>query len=206
MDLKELLGELYTDAIAAKVGDKKLAVINDGSYVPKAKLDEKLDEIKTLKENIKTHETQLEDLRKQATGNEELQKTIRDLQKANDDAKKDADAQLKKLQLEHSVERALINAKAKNPKAVKALLDASKISLDGDNLLGLDEQVKALQKSDAYLFDIQQGGGGTNPPGAGGGAQKNPWAKETFNLTEQGRILTTNPTLAAQLKAAAGIK
>lgn len=31
----------------------------------------------------------------------------------------------------------------------------------------------------------------------------NPWARETLNLTEQGRITTENPTLAAELKAAA---
>ena len=47
------------------------------------------------------------------------------------------------------------------------------------------------------------------PGGAGGGgtnSQANPWKKETFNLTEQGRILRENPELAKQLKVAAGIK
>ena len=34
-------------------------------------------------------------------------------------------------------------------------------------------------------------------------AEKNPWAKETLNLTEQARILTENPNLAATLKAQA---
>lgn len=46
-----------------------------------------------------------------------------------------------------------------------------------------------------------------NPPGGGGsskgGGQVNPWKQETFNLTEQGRILRENPELAAQLKVAA---
>jgi len=31
--------------------------------------------------------------------------------------------------------------------------------------------------------------------------EKNPWAKETLNLTEQARILKENPTLAAKLKS-----
>lgn len=34
----------------------------------------------------------------------------------------------------------------------------------------------------------------------------NPWSQEGFNLTEQGRILRSDPKLAAKLKAAAGIK
>mgnify|MGYP000913116194 CR=1 FL=1 len=48
-----------------------------------------------------------------------------------------------------------------------------------------------------------------NPP-AGGGTDnkgdKNPWSKEHFNLTEQGRIAKEDPALAARLRAAAGIK
>ena len=32
---------------------------------------------------------------------------------------------------------------------------------------------------------------------------KNPWKKETFNLTEQARIIKENPELAKQLQAAA---
>ena len=31
----------------------------------------------------------------------------------------------------------------------------------------------------------------------------NPWSKETFNLTEQGKIMQDNPALAQQLRAAA---
>lgn len=51
---------------------------------------------------------------------------------------------------------------------------------------------------------------GNGAPGGGNGSkvtgQVNPWKKETFNLTEQGRILRENPELAKQLKVAAGIK
>lgn len=39
-----------------------------------------------------------------------------------------------------------------------------------------------------------------------GDTVKNPWSKEHFNLTEQGRILRENPELAKQLMAAAGKK
>jgi len=86
------------------------------------------------------------------------------------------------------------------------LLDMEKVKLDGDQLLGIDEQLKALQQSDQYLFgDSGKVGGGTNPPGAGG-AEVNPWKKDTFNLTQQAKILRENPALAARLKAEAGVK
>jgi len=36
----------------------------------------------------------------------------------------------------------------------------------------------------------------TPPKGGNASGEKNPWAKETFNLTEQGKMLKNNPTLA----------
>lgn len=45
--------------------------------------------------------------------------------------------------------------------------------------------------------------GRTPPAGGGGGGQTNPWKKETFNLTEQGRLLRENPELAKQMMAQA---
>jgi hypothetical protein len=55
----------------------------------------------------------------------------------------------------------------------------------------------------AYLRATSSGGGA---PGSTISRPKNvnPWAKDTINLTEQGRIFKENPSLAAQLKAEAG--
>jgi hypothetical protein len=208
MDLKELLGDLYTPEIAAKVGDKKIAVVSDGNWFPKEKFDAVNTENKQLKETIKTHETQLETLKTQAAGNEALQKQIADLQAANTAATADLQKKLEQQAFDFALEKALDKAKAKNPKAVKALLSVDKVKIDGENLIGLTEQLDALKKSDAYLFgEEEQGGGGFNPPGGTGG-MRNPYdrAAGTFNLTEQARLERDNPTLAAQLAAAAGYK
>ncbi len=69
---------------------------------------------------------------------------------------------LSKLKLEYALESALVTGKAKNTKAVKALLDVDKIKLDGDKLLGLEDQLTELKKKDAYLFDEEPN---TDPPG-----------------------------------------
>lgn len=49
------------------------------------------------------------------------------------------------------------------------------------------------------------GGGGA--PGSGGatGGDKNPFAKETFNLTEQGNLIKADPAKAKTLASAAGV-
>lgn len=49
---------------------------------------------------------------------------------------------------------ALTNAKVKNLKAVKALLNQENIKLKDDGTLdGVDAQIEGLKKSDAYLFE-----------------------------------------------------
>lgn len=60
---------------------------------------------------------------------------------------------LAKVKLENALEMALVTGKAKNTKAVKALLDLESIKLDGDNLLGLDTQLEKLKEDASYLFD-----------------------------------------------------
>lgn len=165
--LKSLLGDLYTDAIGEKLGDKELAIINDGSYIPRQKFSEKDQEAKDLKKQLDQRDTQLKELETKATGNEALQKQIHDLQEANKQAKQDFDAQLAAQAKTHAIDQAIAGAKGKNAKLIRAALDLDKIKLDGDSLLGFDDQIKALQESDGYLFDTGQSGTvgkGSNPP------------------------------------------
>lgn len=63
------------------------------------------------------------------------------------------------------MELALTNAKAKNTKAVKALLDLSKIDLDGDTVKGLDDQIKQLAEAEDSKFLFGTSEGGNKPPG-----------------------------------------
>jgi hypothetical protein len=208
MSLQELLGEELYNQVLEKAGDKKIAIVSDGSWFPKAKFDVVNDDNKDLKQQLKDRDFQLEELGKKAKGNEVLEKQIKDLQKQNDDAAKDYQAKLDKQAFDFALERALGSAQAKNPKAVKALLNIDSIKLDGEQLLGLEDQLKALKESDSYLFTEEQPPGlrgrtPVPPPGNNPPAAKNPWSKEHFNLTEQGRILKEDPELAKQYQAQA---
>ena len=71
-----------------------------------------------------------------------------------DKKSKDAIAELKK---SHAIDLALLNTHhAKNVKSVKANLNLDNVKLDGEKLIGFDDQIEALKKSDAYLFDIEK--------------------------------------------------
>ena len=173
--LKTILGEKYTEEIAALVGDKVLAVVNDGSWIPKDKFNGISNEAKELKRQMAERDAQLEALKGQAAGNEDLLKQINDLKAANDTAQAEWTNKLAQQTKDFAVDRAIAEAKGKNPKAIKALLNLEAISLDGENILGLTEQIKSIQESDGYLFGEGQTGpvgGGTNPPG-GGNVPKN---------------------------------
>lgn len=89
--------------------------------------------------------------------------------------------------------------------------DGKQLTQDDKPVTGLDGLVEAMVKEKNWLLGTGgsgasgQVGGGTNPPGAGGG-EPNPWKAETFNLTNQAKILQENPALAARLKQEAGVK
>lgn len=126
-------------------------------YVPKAQLLEAEKERDGLKATVKERDKQLEDLRKSSGDNAALQQQIADLQKANEDQRKAHDSEIAQLKLDNAVDSALMAAGAKNLKAVRALMDAEKLRLEKDGTVtGLSDQIKALQKSDAYMFAEKQ--------------------------------------------------
>lgn len=125
-------------------------------FIPKTRFDEVNGQKKQLEEDVKTRDKQLEALKKvDADG---LQKKIEELQGENKEAKKKYDADLLKLRIDNAVELALTGAKAKNSKAVKALLDLEKIEVDGDKIKGLESQVKKLVEGEdtKFLFESDE--------------------------------------------------
>jgi hypothetical protein len=97
------------------------------------------------------------------------------------------------------------------PRAYEADGKTVRVGKDGMAPMTLDEWVD-LQVADApHLFEANAGGGGggaTSPFGHGSGGAgnrsvRNPFRKETWNLTEQMKVQRTDPQLAARLRAAA---
>lgn len=113
-------------------------------------------QIQGLQEQLQQRDQQLEELKTKATGNEELQQQIQQLQEQNKQIQQEYEQKMQKQAFDFALERALVSAKARNPKAVKALLDTEAIKLDGDKLLGLKEQLEKLKESDPYLFEEEQ--------------------------------------------------
>lgn len=159
---------------------------------------------KKLEEDIKARDKQLEDLKKENGDAEKLQEQIKALQEQNKEAQKKYDADMKELKLTNAIKVALAG-KAQDEEIVAGLIDKSKLLLGEDGVVtGLEEQVKALQESKAFLFK-DSSGQGYSPNGGNGYSGSNPFAKETFNMTRQGELFKSNPEQARALAAAAGV-
>src|SRR5690625_917770 len=103
-----------------------------------------------LTNQLTARDEQLEELKK--VDAEGLQAKIDEMQQANEQTKTEYEHKLQQQAFEHRLETTLKDAGVRNVKAVKALVDTENIKLDGEKLLGLDDQLKGLQESDPYLF------------------------------------------------------
>ena len=92
------------------------------------------------------------------------------------------------------------------PTAFEADGQTVRTGRDGASPMTLEEWVDAQTSEAPHLFESNAGGGaaGSNPGGNANRAPvKNPFRKESWNLTEQMKLQKTDPALAARLKAAA---
>ena len=116
--------------------------------------------------------------------NEELSKQLKEMKEKN---KKDEDeykAKLEKVTFDAKLEKKLGSYNPQNASMLKKALDLDKITRDGDNFIGLEEQINSLKETDKYLFkedpskekeDIPGGTGtiGGDNTGADDGANTN---------------------------------
>ena len=149
--LKTILGDAYTEEI-----DKKVSEEIGKNFVARADFNTVNAEKKTLADTVKERDKQLETLKASTGDVDALKNQIAALQADNAAAAKTHEDEIKRLKVDTAVELALVAAKAKNVKAVKALLDLDKAELDADGTVkGLAEQLQKLAKApdSGFLFE-----------------------------------------------------
>ena len=116
----------------------------------KMKLTAAEEQVSTLQNDLTTANETITNLQKSNQDNAELQKSIEDYK-----------AQLEEAQNQRAVDRkdafielGLTKAGVRSSKAAKALLDLDKITESDKGFDGFDEQLKALQESASYLFNV----------------------------------------------------
>lgn len=170
MKKEEFVALGISEELAAKAENASMEELK--GYVEKSKHDEVAGENRTLKAQVSDRDKQLETLKASAGDNEELKKQIETMKQQNAEQEKAHKAELAQIKLDNAMENALAAAGAKNTKAVRALLDISRVKLGEDGkLTGWDDQLAAVKKSDAYLFTDKRTTFKGFQPGASGDAK-----------------------------------
>lgn len=165
--------------------------------VPKADFNAKVKELDTANDTIKELEKASgdnEDLKKKV---EEYKNDITDLQKTADETKKT-----------YALKEQLAKQGVLDPDyLIYKAGGIEKFNFDKDGVpLAVEDAVKPYKEDKAMAHLFKQDPKPPYSPQSGtGGAQTNPFAKDTYNLTEQGKLLTSNPEQAKALAAAAGV-
>ena len=116
-------------------------------------------EFKELNTELEGIKGQLSQANEQIAGFKELdiegvkQKAAEWEQKYNQAAENSA-REIEQLKFDFALDRELTKAQARNPKAVKALLDRDALKYDKGKIIGLEEQLETLKKGEdsAFLF------------------------------------------------------
>lgn len=206
MTLEEILKAqgLTDEQIAAIMGAMKENKIFTTS---EEKIEERYEKLKVerddLKAKVETADNTIADLKKANKDNEDLQATIKTHEGTIATMKTDYEEKIKNMTIQSAIRSKLTDAKY--PELIETKFDISKITVSEDynEVFGIDEQLTAIKEQYKDLFVPAIDGkepfnAASNPSGI-----KNPWSKEHFNLTEQGRLFREDPDLAAKLKAAA---
>ncbi len=192
--LKDILGEAYTEEI-----DKKVSEEIGKNFVARADFNTLNAEKKTLTETVAERDKQLQTLKDSVGDAEELKTQINNLQTENANAAKNYKAEIERIKIDAAVDLALSAAKAKNVKAVKALLDLDKAELDADgSVKGLTDQIKKLtEASDSgFMFDTTKQKNdfeGFKPGESGDPAASGNKKPETMTYDELCAYLAENP-------------
>lgn len=191
MNKEKLIALGLTDEQATKVLE------SFKGYIPSERFNEVNEAKKKAEALVSERDKQINDLKKAAGSNEDLKKQIETLQAENKSAKEKYDADLKALKIDNAINSALTGAGAKNLKAARALLDLEKITLDGEEVKGISEQIKTLtaDESTAFMFAVNSNGNTPSGMKAGEGGKPNPKPVSEMNYSERVAYLAAGGTL-----------
>lgn len=180
--------------LSDEVIDKIMAENGNDINSLKAKQTELENRLIDSQTQVSERDKQLEELKKSVGDSESLKEQINKLQEDNKKSAEAYEAKIKQMSIENAINVALSNAKAKNAKAVRALLDLENAQLDGETIKGLDKQIEKLKESDAYLFEDNKPDIKGARPAEGNGTAKTKDVKD-MNYSERVAYLDAGGTL-----------
>lgn len=176
-NLKTIIGEdLFKQLSSEKQKEyekQDLEDVSDGKYVDKERFNQVNEQAKEYKKQVGERDKQLTDLQSKVKDNEELTKELENLKTANSTTTAEYEKKLETIKFDTTLDNALKDSKAKDINLIKALLEKDKLKVDGDNVIGLKEQIESIKKEKDYLFEKEIPGTGSFITGGKDNEDKN---------------------------------
>lgn len=173
--LKDIIGEeLYKQLSSDKQKEyenKDYEDVSGGAYVPKTKFEQVNDQAKEYKNQVGERDTQITKLKEEFKDTEGLKEKVEKLESDNKTQKESYEKQLSEIAFNNALEKGLSSFNVKDKTLIMALLNKENLKIDGDNIIGLKEQLEPLQKSHEYLFEKTPNGTGSFNTGGKGGEE-----------------------------------
>ena len=144
--------ESLPDDIKKQYGEKEL-IINDGTYIPKAKFDNLNEQKKDLENQLKETNDKVQELSKVNT--EELKKQIEDLQNKYEEDTKALNEKYNKREYDIKLNDYAKDLKFSSNSARKSFMNdlkAKELKFEEDKLVGFDDFVNSYKENDPNAF------------------------------------------------------
>lgn len=157
-DLLKKLGYAEEDItkIEQGISDEKIFLTKEENIEErytklKAQKEDLEKQVQTLTDTSTNIQTEYENYKKGSITQEEYETKIQDIQNQANEKVKESEFDSKL-----SIKLMSKDINARDAKDIKSNLTLAKISLDGENFIGLDEQIKELKERKEYLFNKEE--------------------------------------------------
>lgn len=154
--LVDIVGKEVYDSLSEEIRkqyDEKELIINDGTYIPKAKFDNINEQKKDLENQLKETNDKMQELSKVDT--EELKKQIADLQTKYEEDTKALNEKYNKREYDIKLNDYTKDLKFSSNSAKKSFMNdlkAKELKFEEDKLVGFDDFVSLYKENDPTAF------------------------------------------------------
>ncbi|EKQ52761.1 MULTISPECIES: phage scaffolding protein [unclassified Clostridium] len=170
--LKEIIGEelfkMLPEEKQKEFENKDYEDISNGPFIPKQRFDKVNEESKTYKKQAMEREQQILELKNQYGDIENLKSKIIELENESRNQKESYEKELENINFNNLLEKNLDAFNVKDKTLIMTLLNKEALKVDGENILGLKEQMETIKKERDYLFEKEVKG--TSSFSTGGGS------------------------------------
>lgn len=144
--IKNILGEELYNQVTEKIKPNEFDLLKN--YVPKNRFHELNETKKQLEGKVTTFEDQLNKTKKMLADNEDFKNKYAALEETTNQTLAAKDKEILNIAKRSKVEAALMQSGAKHINLLSKEIDLDSLSLDGDNLIGINDVIEKMKTGD----------------------------------------------------------